>query len=465
MAITYRESSSNYTASDSSLSIPPPTGLSDNDIMLAIINANESSTTITPPSGWELVRSVTTPSITANMSVYWKRASSETGNYVFSVSATVRIVGAISAFYNVITTGNPIDVETGEAQSADATAVCSAIITTEDNTMLVYLAACDNTPSGTWTPPTGMTEAVDTASTATVTIAYESRATAGSTGTRAATCTETAGAKGAFLVALKEAHIAWENLTLFWRCEDATLGVGDTYQTDNVASFEGNASISTTSKKLGNYGLLLPQIYSNAYLGMTSNDYCLLYEGRFGCFLKQPNEIAEKGLSVFWPSSQEFHFHYYDRGLSFDWNMPPAGITLSASNVINYNTWHFVEVAWKQSTNLIKIYVDGIEVASNSDTMYSGSYISSGLYFGDCEGSAGPLWMDNIMLSKNPADNLYLISTYENTPRYELPVNRQWILNPTPAKHWDQVFDVYVLKDGVWVPDKVIKILDSGSWI
>ena len=46
---------------------------------------------------------------------------------------------------------------------------------------------------------------------------------------------------------------------------------------------------------------------------------------------------------------------------------------------------------------------------------------------------------------------------------YELPVNRQYVRGASET--WYEVVDIYVLKDGVWEPDKVIKILDNGGWI
>jgi hypothetical protein len=56
-----------------------------------------------------------------------------------------------------------------------------------------------------------------------------------------------------------------------------------------------------------------------------------------------------------------------------------------------------------------------------------------------------------------------VISFKEIADEYQLPVNRQYIRGATAT--WYEVVDVYVLKDGVFVPDKIIKILDSGSWI
>ena len=55
------------------------------------------------------------------------------------------------------------------------------------------------------------------------------------------------------------------------------------------------------------------------------------------------------------------------------------------------------------------------------------------------------------------------IGADEYIDSYQLPVNRQYIRGATAT--WYEVVDVYVLKDGVFVPDKIIKILDSGSWI
>jgi hypothetical protein len=205
--ISFRSSSTASTAGATSLTISPPSGLANNDVMIAIINANVETTTITPPSGWTLIRSLNNnnPPITANASIYYKRAASESGSYRFDISSSQRIVGAISAFSGVITSGNPVDVSSGQSNNSSATATAPSITTTRNNEMLVYASVDDNSPASTWTAPSGMTEAADSNSTAAVTIDYLIQASAGATGNKVGACTD-AGLNGSFLLGLIPAN-------------------------------------------------------------------------------------------------------------------------------------------------------------------------------------------------------------------------------------------------------------------
>ena len=203
MAIAYRSSNSASNSSSSSVVITKPSGTVDNDVMLAIINAN-NDTTITPPSGWNLIRSYGYDAslLTAKISTYYKVASSEGANYTFSLSGTVRNAGAISSFSGV-KTSDPIDVENGRLGDVVDPIYTPSITTNNNNEYLVYLASFDDVTSRTFTPDAAMTEAVDSASASGCQIAYESFPTAGATGTRTSTLSSGGTWGAGFIVALE----------------------------------------------------------------------------------------------------------------------------------------------------------------------------------------------------------------------------------------------------------------------
>lgn len=180
MAIAYRASATASNSSSSTVVINKPTGTVDGDVMICIINANTSSTTITPPAGWTLIRSLTTPFITANASTYYKVASSEGSSYTFTLSSSQRNSGIISSFSGA-DNSSPINVEDGQT-NANATSTAPSITTTVDNCMLIYVSGYDDGASYTYTPPTGYTEAIETGAAAACELAYLIKATAGSTG-------------------------------------------------------------------------------------------------------------------------------------------------------------------------------------------------------------------------------------------------------------------------------------------
>jgi hypothetical protein len=204
--ILYESSSTATTAGASSLTISPPTGLVDNNVMIAVFNVNIETTTITPPAGWTLIRMINTP-LTANASTYWKRASSESGSYTFNFSSSQRASGAIASFSGVATSGNPIDTENGQGNFSSVTAIAPSITTTGNNEAVIFASVDDNSPISSWTPPTGMQEVADSNSPASVTIDYLIKPTAGATGDVTGTCMDN-GNNASFLFALIPATIS-----------------------------------------------------------------------------------------------------------------------------------------------------------------------------------------------------------------------------------------------------------------
>jgi hypothetical protein len=128
---------SSYTApageTDQSITLSAPAGISDNDIMLAWILANCSSggsPTITAPAGWALVGTVTATN--TRLSLYWKRCSSESGDYTWShdKATTAKIMGVITAYRNCIAAGNPYDAVSATNYTTSNTTCQAAAIST-----------------------------------------------------------------------------------------------------------------------------------------------------------------------------------------------------------------------------------------------------------------------------------------------------------------------------------------------
>lgn len=117
-----------------------------------------------------------------------------------------------------------------------------------------------------------------------------------------------------------------------------------------------------------------------------------------------------------------------------------------------------LEVTTIGSDAVLTAFVDGVQVGSAHTD--SSSPIASG-YPGFSIGADATA--SSYALDSWESAVAWDIGADEYIDSYQLPVNRQYIRGATAT--WYEVVDVYVLKDGVFVPDKIIKILDSGSWI
>jgi hypothetical protein len=211
-AIAFRSASSGSAGSGVlTLSIGKPAGTVQGDVMVASIAVRPETATITPPSGWTLVRRLDNASSVANsLAVYYKVAgASEPSSYSWSLSTSTGSAGGIAAFSGV-DTSNPIDIENGQNTPSGLSHATPSISTTVADAMLV--ASFGFSSSATWTPPTGMTEAYDAASATVpngageaVTAAYATQASAGATGTKTATASNDADVGNAHLLALRPA--------------------------------------------------------------------------------------------------------------------------------------------------------------------------------------------------------------------------------------------------------------------
>lgn len=117
-----------------------------------------------------------------------------------------------------------------------------------------------------------------------------------------------------------------------------------------------------------------------------------------------------------------------------------------------------LEVTTIGSDAVLTAFVDGVQVGSAHTD--SSSPIASGYPGFSIEADATA---SSYALDSWESAVAWDIGADEYIDSYQLPVNRQYIRGATAT--WYEVVDVYVLKDGVFVPDKIIKILDSGSWI
>jgi hypothetical protein len=195
------------------LTIPVPAGTQANDVMIASIALQPCSATIggacvtsvNPPAGWTLVRTIdqttgtipfSNPLVYGNRLFVYRRIASgaEPASYTWTLGGALKptgAVGGITSFSGVDTT-NPIVAEAGQATPSSTSHTAPSIDTgTVTDTMLVSTHAAN--ASTLWNPPLGMTERVDGASQPPPNVTgismemnTEPRAAAGPTGPRTA---------------------------------------------------------------------------------------------------------------------------------------------------------------------------------------------------------------------------------------------------------------------------------------
>lgn len=184
--------STDITLTQVSLTKPPSTA--SGDLLLASISVNGgSSVSITPPTGWTLIKRADNETNIGVATYYLVAGASEPTSYVWNISPQARAVGGITR-YGGVDTSNPIDVS-GSATGHGTTATAPSVTTALPNERLVTVFATNagNILTPTFTTATGMTKEYDAKNTPqgpTTAAESQARTTAGATGSTAVTVSQ-----------------------------------------------------------------------------------------------------------------------------------------------------------------------------------------------------------------------------------------------------------------------------------
>jgi hypothetical protein len=180
----WQNATTNTATGATALTLTAPSGIQDNDLLIVFMWWGNDPGTVTLPSGFTQVTTVTQG--TNIQRAYFKRASGESGNYAFSwvnsrgVIAEIHRVSGGSLGTNVIAMS-----ATGGGSATDP--VAPSVTTPADDCLLLACVTQLTTLASTSTAPAGWTETTDhqgaTASTVFQTSARKSQASQGSSGT------------------------------------------------------------------------------------------------------------------------------------------------------------------------------------------------------------------------------------------------------------------------------------------
>ncbi len=193
------------------LTIAKPSGASLGDVLVAAIAVRPDTATVTPPSGWTLARPrVDNPNANANAQLMYYRFvdGTEGADFSWTLGASpTGAVGGIVAFAGVESC-TPIDASDGQLTANGLTHSAPSVNASQTGDLLV--TAHSFTSAAAWTPPTGMTEAVDVASVAvpqtagiSMSMSYEELTASGATGPRDAVASNDADSGVAQALALR----------------------------------------------------------------------------------------------------------------------------------------------------------------------------------------------------------------------------------------------------------------------
>jgi MSHA biogenesis protein MshQ len=199
IVVTGAKSATTGSTTATSLGITPVSGAARADLLVAQVTLDDSSATITKPSGWSELTAVALSSSGIQQHIYWAiRSNAEPASYIWNFSKAVKGTVILTDITGV-DTSLPINASAGGTGSG-ATLQAPEIASGYQNGVLLAFfgttgAAGSISPQNSMTLPSGaQANAVAAGAGVQVAFAYEQLASAGLTGVRTAT-----GASGNFI--------------------------------------------------------------------------------------------------------------------------------------------------------------------------------------------------------------------------------------------------------------------------
>ena len=254
------------------LTIAVPAGTIVDDVMVAAIGVRPSTTTITAPAGWTLLRTTTQPNggVAAGnvMATYYRVASaSEPAGYTWTFSSPASVGGAVGGIlsFSGVSTSAPINIDGANITPAGTAHTANGVTTTVADTMLI--SAHEFPSSSTFTAPTGMTEAVDVQALPpldqlgqSMEMSYVAQAAVGATGNKTANAVSTGTDNGgtAALIALSSFvapnHYRVQNAAAGVNCQAENITITSHDASHNPVSLSNSTTITVTAAYVSGAG-------------------------------------------------------------------------------------------------------------------------------------------------------------------------------------------------------------------
>ena len=214
------------------------------------------------------------------------------------------------------------------------------------------------------------------------------------------------------------------NVDLWWRCEALDFsatngcngGTGEDCAVSDDTAANNNCAINADASYFGTgTGLDCPT--SNDYVSFSTPLATMDDEGRLGLWIRITTWQDEAPFYTIYDDSQDLVRLRMDGTdeLEVYWRDNGTTRTALTTNNANLSTgiFYFIEFAWKTSSNLREIYLNGTELTYAAG---DGADISSfdgdvdTLYFGDSTSAASyDVHMDNIIYSTDSTVDLYTV--------------------------------------------------------
>lgn len=156
MAVSFISSSSIVSDfNNGGLTLTAPATIQNNDILVIVLNI-EDNVTPTPPTGFTQWLNIDSPGSVDDLWIWWKRASSESGNYAITWTGDIWSEGFMMCTRGAETSGTPQDPAPTSNSGSGSTYTATGLTTTIDGDLIAYILGSYES-MGAGVPPTGTT--------------------------------------------------------------------------------------------------------------------------------------------------------------------------------------------------------------------------------------------------------------------------------------------------------------------
>ena len=219
----------------------------------------------------------------------------------------------------------------------------------------------------------------------------------------------------------------YADILFWWSVEaadfTATSGSSDYSAGDKTATAAGSAeAINTDAVKVETNGLDAPSAGDYYSFTVSADDIVDDSEGRIGFYLYINTWAENTGLFKFYSDADNEAYLLLSGGdeMYFKWEYSTTvnGLSSTTANLTT-GVWYYIEVAWKVSTDLKRIYVNNVLVGTEDTTIDVMGNTPTALEIGTFYSGEGDIYIDQFMISNDSTRSLYELrdeTTYAMTP-------------------------------------------------
>lgn len=209
----------------------------------------------------------------------------------------------------------------------------------------------------------------------------------------------------------------WLNFEANDTTGDYNMGASECSAGDSAGAFNSSATILSSTPKVGSYYLYASSPDGNDYMrfSVTTDDIVSGTEMRLGFWFRAPS-LTDSLIMIDGDFNTDASNYFFLRlsgsdEVNFRWRVGGSNEIDASSTTANLSTdtWYFAEIEMNTATNVLRVYINGTAVIT--DTSTNTTAISGMEFLTLNAGDVGHVLIDNVMISNDSDRDFYTDGT------------------------------------------------------